>query len=340
LKECQKYNNTMKRIFFCLFASMFVIFAACGSKDKAVTVEKSFVELNGKLSVQGTHMVNESGDTVVLRGVSFGWHNFHPRFYTDSAVETLVSDWKCNVVRASMGVGPDRSYLQEPEFGIESVTTVVDAAIKYGVYAIIDFHSHKIHLNEAKTFFTQMAEKYKGVPNVIYEIYNEPDDTYGWKEVKDYSVEVISTIRAIDSTNIILIGSPRWDQEIQLAAADRIEGFSNLMYTMHFYAGTHKQWLRDRTDSVMAAGLPIFVSECAGMEATGDGPIDYKEWPAFLNWMEAKKISWVVWSLSDKSETCSMLTKDASSKGRGPDEVIIEWGLISRTAIRKGNIKE
>lgn len=324
------------RLVFLLISATLVL-SATGCKKEVPVKEKSFVELNGNLKVVGTQLMSEFGDTVVLRGVSFGWHNFHPRFYTDSAVAWLVSDWKCNVVRASMGVGPKRSYLEEPEFGKKCVTTVVDAAIKNGVYVIIDFHSHKIQLEAAKTFFTEMATKYKDAPNVIYEIYNEPDDTYTWEAVKTYSEEVIALIRAIDPDNIILVGSPRWDQEVQLPAADPIKDQTNLMYTMHFYAGTHKQWLRDRTDSAMVSGLPIFVSECAGMEATGDGPVDYAEWPAFLNWMESKKISWVVWSLSDKSETCSMLKQEASSTGNWPDDVIKEWGLISRTAIKKGN---
>ena len=315
------------------------IFFLSGCKKKASVVkEKTFVELNGKLQVKGTQLMNEKGDTLVLRGVSFGWHNFHPRFYTDSCVKWLSEDWKCSVVRAAMGVDPEKGYREDPEFGKKCVSTVVDAAIKEGIYVIIDFHSHKIHLNEAKTFFTDMATKYKDSPNVIYEIFNEPDDTCNWPDVKAYSEEIIKIIRAIDPDNIILVGCPRWDQEVQLVAEDPIQGQTNIMYTMHFYAGTHKQWLRDRTDSVMAKGIPVFVSECAGMEATGDGPVDYKEWPAFLNWMEDKNISWVVWSLSDKSETCSMLKHEASSNGFCPDELIKSWGMISRTAIRKGNV--
>jgi endoglucanase len=327
----------MKYRFILLLLATTVLAVSCKKETK--TPEKSFVELNGKLKVQGTQLMNEFGDTVVLRGASFGWHNFHPRFYNDSAVAWLADDWNCNVVRASMGLDPVHGYMTEPEFGKKCVYTVVDAAIKKGIYVIIDFHSHKIHLEEAKEFFTEAATKYKDSPNVIYEIFNEPDDTYGWPEVKSYSEEVINTIRKIDNDNIILVGSPRWDQEVQLAMNDPIKYQTNIMYTMHFYAGTHKKWLRDRTDSVMNAGIPIFVSECAGMEATGDGPVDYGEWPAFLNWMESKKISWVVWSVSDKSETCSMLKKDAASGGNWKEEQIKEWGLISKTAISKGNKK-
>ena len=77
------------------------------------------------------------------------------------------------------------------------------------------------------------------------------------------------------------------------------------MYTVHFYAATHKQWLRDKTDAAIAQGLHIFISESAGMEATGDGPINEEEWLKWIIWMEAKKLSWVSWSVSDKNETCS-----------------------------------
>ena len=238
-----------------------------------------------------------------------------------------------------MGVGLDDSYLENPEYALKCMTNVIDGAIKQGIYVIIDFHSHKIHTKEAKTFFTLMAKKYGNNPNVIYEIFNEPD-YYTWPEVKAYSEELIKTIRAIDADNIILVGSPHWDQDIHLVAADPIKGQSNLMYTMHFYAGTHKQWLRDRTDAAMAKGIPIFVSECAGMEATGDGPVDEVEWKAFLDWMEARKISWIVWSVSDKNETCSMLLPRASAEGNWTDDLIKPWGKISREAIRKGNLKK
>ena len=152
--------------------------------------------------------------------------------------------------------------------------------------------------------------------------------------MKAYSEEVIKAIRAIDPDNIILVGSPRWDQDVQLPAADPIKGYDNLMYTMHFYAGTHKQWLRDRTDEVIKKGLPIFISECAGMEASGDGPIDYKEWNKFISWMDEKGLSWIAWSVSDKNETCSVLKPSAASDGNWKDEDIKESGLKTKEYLR------
>jgi endoglucanase len=302
------------------------------------TPNKSPVALNGKLQVIGTQLSNENGNPLVLRGASLGWHNLWPRFYNDSAVAWLATDWKCNVIRASMGVGLDDSYLENPDFALECMTKVIDGAIKQGIYVLIDFHSHKLHTAEAKAFFTGMTKKYRDFPNVIYEIWNEPD-YYSWKVVKQYSQELISTIRGIDPDNLILVGSSHWDQDIDSVAGNPILNQKNIMYTMHFYAGTHKKWLRDRTDAAIANGIPVFVSECAGMDASGDGAIDQPEWNAYLDWMESDKLSWIVWSVSDKNETCSMLLPRALSTGNWDAGVLKSWGKISRSAILERNSK-
>ena len=305
----------------------------------AMTANTQPVKKHGQLGVEGTTLVDQKGKPVVLRGMSFGWHNWWPRFYNAGTVKWLHDDWKCSVVRAAMGVEPDKGYMKDPTGSVADVKAVVDAAIKEGIYVIIDWHSHNIKLGEAKTFFGQMASAYGKYPNVIYELFNEPDYET-WPEVKAYSEEVIKTIRAIDPDNIILVGSPRWDQDVQLPAADPIKGYSNLMYTMHFYAGTHKQTLRDRTDEAIKKGLPIFVSECAGMEASGNGPINYEEWKKWIDWMESRKLSWVTWSVSDKDETCSVLKPTASSQGSWKESDLKESGIKVRDYLRSFNKHE
>lgn len=292
------------------------------------------VKTHGQLKVKGTQLVDERDNPVALHGMSFGWHNLWPRFYNKGAVHTLVTDWNSTVVRASMGIElNDSGYLKSPARSVELMTNVIDACIKENVYVIIDWHDHNIHLKEAKEFFTMMSKKYAGNPHIIYEVFNEPDYET-WAEVKAYSEEVIKVIRTNDPVNIILVGSPKWDQDIHLPAADPIKGFDNLMYTMHFYAGTHKKWLRDRTDEAMQKGLPIFVSECAGMEASGDGPIDHAEWKAFVDWMNERNLSWVAWSVSDKKETCSILNPSAASNGGWKPADVKEWGRVTQNFLK------
>jgi endoglucanase len=303
-------------------------------------INAQFVQEHGQLSVKGTQLVDKNQNPIVLRGVSFGWHSMWPRFYNEKAVSWLAKDFKCNVVRAAMGIESGKhSYMKEPQFSKERIEAVVNGAIQSDIYVIIDWHSHNINLKEAKEYFNEISKKYGKYPNVIYEVFNEPDYET-WPEVKAYSEEVIKVIRANDPDNIILVGSPKWDQDVHLPAADPIKGYDNLMYTMHFYAATHRKELRDRTDEAIKSGLPIFISESAGMEATGDGPMNYVAWQEYIDWMEARKLSWITWSISDKDETCSMLKKSANSEGNWNDGDLNESGSKTREFIRKYNSKK
>ena len=299
-----------------------------------------FVQKHGQLSVKGTQLVDKNQNPIVLRGVSLGWHSIWPRFYNEKTVAWLKKDFDCTIVRAAMGIEiGEHPYIKEPDFSKDKIEAVIKGAIKSDIYVIIDWHSHNINLKEAKEYFDGISKKYGKYPNVIYEVFNEPDYET-WLEVKAYSEEVIKVIRANDPDNIILVGCPKWDQDINLPAADPIKGYDNLMYTMHFYAATHEKWLRDRTDEAIKSGLPIFVSESAGMEASGDGPMNYVAWQEYIDWMEARKLSWVVWSVSDKVETCSMLKKSANSEGNWKDEDLQESGLITRKFLKKYNNKK
>lgn len=321
----------MRSTLIYLLLATSICFVSCNSKENT---PQTIVEKNGKLSVKGTSLVNEKGEPVLFKGVSYGWHNAHPRFYNAGSVATFAHEWKCDMVRASVGIELKESYIDNPEAGIKCATAVIDAAIANGIYVILDWHSHTIRLSEAKEFFHFMATKYKGVPNIIYEIFNEPVDD-SWEAVKAYSIEVIRTIRAIEPDNIILVGTPHWDQDIHLAADDPITGFENLMYTLHFYAATHKAELIERGNYALSKGLPLFVSECAAMEASGDGPIDYESWNTWTNWMTQNSISWAMWSVSDKDETCSMIEPTASSEGPWKENELREWGNLARTTLTK-----
>ncbi len=323
------FKNTLPILLFFV-----LICSACSTAPSGN--KQTVVEKYGQLSVKGTQLTSANGEPVVLRGVSFGWHNWWFDYYNVNAVNTLVDDWHCTLLRAAMGVEPDGAYLTNPDLALSCVTTVVDAAIKKGVYVIIDWHSHNIRLEEAKAFFTQMANKYKDYPNVIYELFNEPDYE-SWEEVKAYSIELIQTIRAIDPDNIIIVGLPHWDQDVHIVADDPIVGCDNLLYALHFYAATHRKDLRDRGSYALSKGLPLIVSECAGMEATGNGPINNDQWNTWVQWMDQNKVSWAAWSVSGKDESCSMLKTTANPIVKWTDNDLKEWGIIVKNRLAVDN---
>lgn len=297
-------------------------------------INAQFVTEHGPLRVEGTQLKDKNGKEIVLRGMSFGWHNWWPRFYNADVVQWMKNDWKCTVLRAAIGIEPKRGYIRKPEFALKSLTAVIDAAIQEDIYVIIDWHSHSIHTDEAIAFFAEMAQQYGKYPNIIYEIFNEPDQE-SWQEVKAYAEKVIEAIRKYDTQNVILVGCPHWDQDIHLVADSPLTGFKNIMYTVHFYAATHKQYLRDRCDLALKKGIPIFVSECSGTKADGKTPIDYPEWEAWLNWMENNQISWINWAIADKKEACSVLMPRVSSLGKWKESKLTETGKYIRSALRK-----
>ena len=135
---------------------------------------------------------------------------------------------------------------------------------------------------------------------------------------------------------MVLVGCPHWDQDIDVVAAAPLTGFDNIMYTVHFYAATHGSYLRNKMVEAHKT-LPIFVSECAGMEASGNGPLNEEEWQKWTDVMEQERISWVNWSLSDKDETCSMLLPRAKADGNWPDDVIKIYGKKVKNNLLKYN---
>jgi endoglucanase len=234
-----------------------------------------------------------------------------------------------------MGIEPDGAYLSNPEASKQRITTVVDAAIETGIYVIIDWHAHHLHQPEAVAFFTEMAQKYGKQPNVIYEVVNEPEQDVTWPQVKDYATAVIEAIRRYDPDNVVIVGSPEWDQRIDLVVADPLKGQSNIMYSVHFYASTHGEWLRARTKSAIDAGIPVFVTESSGSQASGQGKNNYSEWNAWIDFMAKSNVSWVNYSVSDKAgETISVLQPQANVSGRWHNTELTESGQQVRGLMR------
>lgn len=293
------------------------------------------VERHGQLQVVAGHLSNADGQAVTLRGQGFGWDNWWPQYYNADVVRWLREDWCVDMVRPAMGIEPDGAYLANPAASNARVQAVVEAAIAEGIYVIIDWHAHDLHESEAAVFFSEMAETYGADPNVLYEIFNEPEQDESWPDVKAYAETIIAAIRQHDPDNIVIVGSPEWDQRIDLVAADPITSDPNVVYSLHFYAGTHGGWLRDRAAAVIGAGIPLIVSESSGSEASGMGANNYAEWEAWFDLMEANQISWINYSVSDKAgETISVLEPGAPASGGWDASHLTETGEYIRGVFR------
>jgi endoglucanase len=208
----------------------------------------------GQLSVKGNKIVGSGGSEVALHGMSLFWSSFPEGspFYTADVVKQLKCQWNANLVRAAMGVEEGSGYLSNKDAQLALVETVIKAAIENGIYVLVDWHDHNAqnHKNDAIAFFKDIATKYGSNPHIIYETFNEPLQVDWASVVKPYHEEVVKAIREIDTKNIIVMGTPTWSQDVDVAANNPVSG-ENLCYTLHFYAATHKQSLRDKTKTAL-----------------------------------------------------------------------------------------
>ncbi len=305
--------------------SIFIIAIACiaiGSIPVSAQ-GSSFVENNGALKTVGNKVCNQRGNPIQLRGMSSHGICWFGDFVNTSCITWLRDDWKTNCFRIAMyteASGGQTGYITNPAWNMEKVKEGIDACIEAGVYAIVDWHiltdgDPNKYKDEAKDFFKQIATEYGGYPNIIYEICNEPNgDNVTWPVIKAYANEVIPVIRAADPDSFILVGTPTWSQDVDIAANDPLS-FDNVVYVCHFYAGTHGQANRDKVSACLEKGYPVFVSEWGTSEASGSGTVNTAESDTWLSFLDSNKISHLNWSLSDKDESSAALKPGASATG-------------------------
>lgn len=199
------------------------------------------------------------------------------------------------------------------------------------MYVIIDWHVLNDHdpwtyADEAEKFFAEMSEKYKDYGNVIYEICNEPNSGPDWCSVRSYAEKIIPVIRENAPDAIIIVGTPTWSQDVDKAAADPITGYDNIMYALHFYADTHRDYLRDRMKKAIDSGLPVIVSEFGICDASGNGGNNYDEGNKWIEAMDDYNISYFIWNLSNKAETSALISSSCSKLSGFADSELSDSG--------------
>ncbi|MBR6537655.1 MAG: cellulase family glycosylhydrolase [Lachnospiraceae bacterium] len=270
----------------------------------------------GRLHVEGTYLADKDDKLVQLRGVSTHGLGWFPQYVNEAAIRQFNEEWGCNVFRLAMYTAEGAGYCTNGDDQKQKLKDLVhkgvQAAIDEDMYVIIDWHilqdqDPNKYKDEAKKFFEEMAKTYKDDPHVIYEICNEPNGGTSWSMIKKYALEVIPVIRKYAPNAIIIVGTPTWSQDVDIAANDPITEYDNVMYALHFYAATHTDSLRNKCKTAVKKGLPIFVTEYGICEASGNGPINEKQAKLWIEMLDGYGISHVMWNLANKNETSSMI---------------------------------
>ena len=295
---------------------------------------------HGALHVENGKLTDENGNTVQLYGMSTHGIAWFPQYINYDSLRTLRDDWNTNCIRLAMYTeeyggycaGGDKEQLKQ------LVKDGVSYATELGMYVIVDWHilsdcDPNQNKDEAIAFFREMAEVFADNDNVLYEICNEPNSGTSWDSIKSYAEEVIPVIRAQKPDAVILVGTPTWSQEIDKAAASPLDD-SNVMYTLHFYAGTHKDDLRNRLETCVQNGLPVFVSEFGMCDASGNGANDFVSTTKWLDLLNKYQISFCCWNLANKDESSSVFKASSTALSDWTDDDFNESGRWIRDYFR------
>lgn len=270
------------------------------------------------IKVKGNSFVDESGKTIVFKGLSISdpdkivkdgrWSKKHFE---------VIKSWGANLIR--IPVIP----ISVHQRGIEEYVRILDEAVTWctelGIYVIIDWHSignlqmevlaHDM-MNTTKketfNFWATISEHYNGVPTVaFYEIFNEPTlngGKYGacsWEEWKLLCEQMIDIIYAHDKETIPLVAGFNWAYDLTPVRNKPIER-EGIAYVVHPYPGKRQiprepQWEQDF--GFVADKYPLIATEIGFMKESEDKTLldDGIYGPSLMNYFNKKGISWVVW---------------------------------------------
>ena len=276
------------------------------------------------LKLVGTQLCTESGKPIQLRG----WSTHGSWFKECYDEEEDFSAMK----RKGANVARIVTYFNEGEGVNEAwVKNCIDFCANQNMYCIVDWHLTKdreelkgnpmTRVEDAKNFFHDISEyvSEKDYNHVLYEICNEPvydsiSDGWGskdpyevgkeyvWGWIKDYCKEILPVIKANDSTSIVLVGTPQWDQALVFPFLDPIDEMGmNVMYSFHYYAYDQEIYLGELSSA--SAFIPLFVTTWSLSSQENGTKISTENADKLMTVCNGKNIggqviSWVNWSWS------------------------------------------
>ena len=175
-------------------------------------------------------------------------------------------------------------------------------------------------LDHAPTFWSQVADSFKGNNAVIFELYSEPwpdsqaDTVAAWTCWRDGGTcpgvpfqaagmqTLVNSVRATGATNVIALGGVSYSNALsQWLAYKPSDPQNNLVAAWHVYNFNVCSTVAcyDATAGIVAAQVPILATEI------GVDNCDATFLNAFMSWLDAKQLSYLAWTWNAWGTACS-----------------------------------
>jgi hypothetical protein len=221
----------------------------------------------------------------------------------------LMASWGANVVRIAL----NQSFWLQGGGYPEIVDQQVQWGESAGMDVILDLHwsdrgqggqaaQQRMADSNSKTFWGQLADKYKGDGRVLFELYNEPHDVTwevwlgGGPSGDGFTVvgmqALYDTVRAAGANNLVIVGGLENAYDLKGVPTHRVSGY-NIAYATHPYDFPNKQPGNWRTDwGFLASTDPVVVTEFGVIT----GSCDSTYYSELIKYADSIGASWTGWA--------------------------------------------
>lgn len=278
-------------------------------KHTAEFSDELMTQFPGQLVANSNVLTDEQGNIVLLQGLmpadaarlrEIG--KFDQGFIQD------ISDTGANVVR--IPVHPE-NWVHDPDYLWRYLDPLVAWAGQADMYVIIDWHyignvisgagSQMPDIDEQPLdltleFWEQVARYFHDTPNVIFELFNEPQSIAA-PEWRAGAQEIISVIRAQGAQQLVIVGGIDYGKDLSWVMDDPVQD-GNVAYAAHIYPShSSAQW--DHWFGEVAERYPVLVTEWGFMDENRDTSHAYlagdqrSYGEPFLEYLDKHSIGWV-----------------------------------------------
>lgn len=300
------------------------------------------VAIHGKLRKVGKYLVDKNGRQMEIRGV--GTHHLlqYTNLHTYDAINSLKSygvnclricayleDWDFASSDGEIAYG----YVSHPTETKAEIEKLIDICVSLGMYILLDWHvlgngtngqsaptgAAAFHQTEAEEFFTYFSSKYANLPNMMYELANEP-----YKSTYAQCVSFVTAIRNIITANvddpIMVMNGPSANGASTMYDNLRNAGITDVFVSNHQYGQNQvtnytNQWNNN---------YPLFNTEWGNSSSSGDGAGSDANAIAMLEWHHTYGVPHAVWKYTDQTMATSLLknlgTINSSTYANGFDD--------------------
>lgn len=299
------------------------------------------------LRVEGNKLVNESGETVILRGANVEGWTWIWEDSTDlnrllaferAAIPVLTTQWGANVVHIDAAAHP---LIEGDPLYIQALDEMIATAKANGAYTVISMRYESIDFEpevptqDIEDGLAILAGRYSNEPAVLYVLGSEPRNM-PWAELKPRLTSMIDAVRVNHPQPLVFVPGTEWSRYVFQHFEDPIER-ENIAFQVNtfdtwelvqFGNGGYFQPLR--LDEI-AAEYPVLIG---GFGVFKDQPADStwmnttEDLQAFINMIEANDISWTAWLFQDSGCPCLL---EKPWQAFEPTE----WGAIIRDLMQE-----